>query len=103
MKIVSHRIRWLLEVIQVNVNPPPIYLIIWYIERKTEKYFIKIKLHRNYTSVMSDVYEYKMTLFENWEPEEFLQMIWNYETSIRSPGDTSETGKNQYLSTLLHG
>ena len=35
---------------------------------KTERDYVKIKLHRNYMSETLDIYEFKMDLFENGKP-----------------------------------
>ena len=39
---------------------------------KSDKYFVKIKLRTDPTSGKSDLYEFKMTLFDNGDPDEFL-------------------------------
>ena len=61
-------------------------LIKYETERKPENYYIKTKLHRNTMSAMSDFYDYNMSLFENGEPEEFLQCLQNFKMSIEEPG-----------------
>ena len=38
---------------------------------KLDKYFVKIKLRRYPTSEKSDLYEFKMALFHNGDPEDF--------------------------------
>ena len=39
---------------------------------KSDKYFVKLKLHRDTTSSTSDLYEFKISLFDNGEPKEFF-------------------------------
>ena len=43
--------------------------------KNRDKYFVKIKLCRDLTSEKSDLYEFKMALFNNGKPEEFLLYI----------------------------
>ena len=44
---------------------------------KSEKYYIKIKFHRNPRSDNDYIYEFIMALFENGNTEEFLLFIIN--------------------------
>ena len=46
-------------------------------DEKSEKYCVKIKFHRDPTSAKSDLCEFKMALFDNGKPEEFLFFIGN--------------------------
>ena len=39
---------------------------------KLDKDFVNLKLHRDPTSSTLDLYEFRMSLFENGDPEEFL-------------------------------
>ena len=48
---------------------------------------------RDYTSSTLDLYEFRMSLFDHGNPEEFLLFVWNLET------DT----KVQYLCRLVCG
>ena len=51
-------------------------------ETKLENYFIKIKLRRNSEPDTLDMYEFKMTLFENGKPEEFLLFLQNFKLPL---------------------
>ena len=46
-------------------------------DAKLEKDCVKIKLRRDITSGKPDLYELKMALFENGDPEEFLFFVRN--------------------------
>ena len=50
-----------------------------------------------------DMYEFKMALFDNVEPEEFVLFVWNFNMEIKSSGTINDNTKLQYLRTLLHG
>ena len=54
-----------------HVDPPLIALIKETHGGKSEKYFVKIKLRRTRTSSTSDLYEFKISSFDNGDPEEF--------------------------------
>ena len=49
----------------MHENPPLIPLIKIKIDDKSDTYFVKIKLRRDPTSEKLDLYEFKMTLFDN--------------------------------------
>ena len=44
-------------------------------DTKVEKYCVEIKLRRDPTSEKSDLYEFKMDLFDNGDLEEFLFFV----------------------------
>ena len=75
MKNVSHKNMWNLSMTQAHVEPPYIPLIKIKHEDKSDKYFVKIKLHMDPTSAISDLYKFKMSLFDNVDPEEFLLFV----------------------------
>ena len=91
------------DTLQVHVDQPPIPLIKINNDDKLDKYSVKIKLRRDPMSEKSDLYEFKMTMFDNGEPEEFLFFIQSLNMTIEAPG-TLKAGSNiQYLCTLVNG
>ena len=54
------------------MEPPPIPLIKEKDYGKSDKYFVKMKLRRYPTCSMSDLYEFKMSLFDHGDPEHFI-------------------------------
>ena len=54
------------------------------------------------TSQKSDLYEFKMALFDNSEPEEFLLFISNFNMNLDASGTLVDVEKLQYLSMLVH-
>ena len=54
------------------MKTPPIPIIKIKNDAKPEKVTVKIKLCRDTTSEKSDLYEFKMALFESGKPEELL-------------------------------
>ena len=57
--------------IHPHVDPPPIQLTQETHDGKSDKYFVKLKLRRDPTVSTSDLYKFKMSLFDKGEPEEF--------------------------------
>ena len=57
MKNVSHKNIWNSGMTQVYVEPPPITLIKGKYDGNSDKGFVKLKLRRDPTSNMSDLYE----------------------------------------------
>ena len=70
--MVSNKKGWMTGMTQPHIDPPPITLIKEKHDSKSDKCFVKLKLCRYPISPTSDLYEFKMSLFENFDPEEFL-------------------------------
>ena len=75
MNNVSNNKNWDLGTVQVHVDTSPTLLIKSKNNEKLDKDCVKIKLCRYPTSAKSDLYELKMALFDNGEPEELLLFI----------------------------
>ena len=56
---------WSRRTVQVHAETPPITFIQDNNNDKLDKSFVKIKLRRDLTSENSDLYEFKMALFDN--------------------------------------
>ena len=52
---------------------------------------------------MLDLYEFKMALFENGDPEEFLLFVRNFQMTLKASGTLTASAKIQYIHTLLRG
>ena len=64
---------------------------------------MKIKLRRNSISEKSDMYEFKMDLFDNVKPEELLLFVQNFKMTIAASVMLAANAKIQYLHTLISG
>ena len=85
------------------MEPPPLPLIKSKYNDNSDKYFVKLKLNRDPTSSLLDLYEFKMDLFDNGNPEEFLFFVRNFNMTL-SASQTLTTGvKIQYLCTIVRG
>ena len=82
------------------MDPPLIRLINSKNDEKLYKDCDKIKLHRDTMSQKSDLYELKMVLFDNGEPEEFLLFIRNFNITLEASG-TLLSGANILLLDIL--
>ena len=49
------------------------------------------------------MYEFKMTFFDNREPEELLLIVWNFNMTLKVSGILGANKKLQYLRTILRG
>ena len=92
MKI-STNLNWLSEYVQAHTNLPPIPMIRAVTEKLKERNMIKIKMHQDPTPATSKTYELKVAAFKNVKPEEFLQMMKDFNTKIYGIGNTSKTKK----------
>ena len=103
MKNFYHTKVWNLGMTQAYVYPPPIPPIKGTCDGKSNKYFVKLKFCRDHTSSTSDLYYFRMYLFDDSNPEEFLLFVRNFNMTLVEIG-ILETGANiQYLLTLVHG
>ena len=72
-----------------HVEPPPIPLIKEICNGNPDKYFIKLKLCRDYTSSTLNLYNFKMSLFDHG--------------NLTATGKLEMDTKIQYLCTLVRG
>ena len=72
MKNIYNKEVWGTETNPSHVEPPPIPLIKETCTGNTDRDYVKLKMHRDSTSIMSDLYEFRMSLFDHDDPEEFL-------------------------------
>ena len=56
------------------------------LDTKSEKYYVNLKLRRNPTSEKFDMYEFRMALCNNGDPEEFLLFQRNYKMALDASG-----------------
>ena len=69
-----------------HVDPPSITLIQETYDGKSEKYFVKLKLRRDPTSSTLDLYEFKISLFDNCVLVEFLLFVRNFNITLMASG-----------------
>ena len=81
----------------------PILLIKSKIDKKLDKYSVRIKFCRDPMSTKLDPYEFKITLFGSDGLEEFLLFIRNFNTSLKASETLVVSARIQYLHTLVHG
>ena len=91
---VSHKKELNLGILQVHVGPFPIPPIKSNNDEKLDKYFVKITFRRDTTSEKSDLYEFKMTLFDNGDPAEFLLFISNFNMTLEVSATLLSCKKN---------
>ena len=103
MKNISSKKGWMTGMTHPHVEPQPIPLIQETHNGKSEKYFVKIKLRRDNTSCTLDIYEFKMSLFDNDKLEEFLLFVCNFNMTPEASGTMAAGAKIQYLLTLVRG
>ena len=72
MQNVSHKKNWNAGLVQLYVEPPTTPLIKSKHNDKSGKYFVRMKLGRDWTSENSDLSEFKMALFYNGDQEAFF-------------------------------
>ena len=68
MENVSHKRRWGVYTNTDHVEPPLIPLIKETATGKSDGDYVKLNLRKNPTSSKSDLYEFRMSLFDHGEP-----------------------------------
>ena len=84
MKNVLHKNKCNAGVVNFQLDPPPIPLIKSRKYYKSDKDFVNLKLCRDPTSENSDLCEFKIALFKNGDPEEFLLFICNFNMNLEA-------------------
>ena len=103
MNNVSHKKTWNLGMAHVHMEPPSNPLIKSKHDNKSDKDFVKLKFQRDLTSDMLELYEFKMTFFDNGYSEEFLLFIQNFNMTLTASGTLTMGAKVQYPRTIVCG
>ena len=69
---------------EVHAEPLQTPLINGKYDGKIDTYFVKLNLRRDPKSSTSDLYELKMYLFDNGDPEKFLLFARNFNMTIKA-------------------
>ena len=86
---------------QPHVEPLLIPLIKEKYDGKPDKDFVKLKLRIHPTLTTSDLYEFKMSFFDNGEQGDFLLFVRNFNVTLATSG-MLDTGANyKYICTLV--
>ena len=75
MKNIYHKKSCHTGAVKTHLDPPPLHLIKSNLDSKMERDDVKVKLCRNPTLEKLYMYEFKMFLFDNGKPEDFLLFI----------------------------
>ena len=103
MKNIFQKKSWFTGAVQILVDLPPVTLIESKNDRKLFTNCVKIKLRMDLTSEKSDLYKFKIALFDKGNPEEFLLFVKNLKMMLKVLGMLSASTKRKYLRTLLCG
>ena len=68
INFVSGKKVWMTGMTHPHIDPQPIPLIQETYDGKSDKYFVKLKIRRDHTSSTSELYGFKMSLFDNGKP-----------------------------------
>ena len=103
MKNISHKKVWSTDTNTAHVEPPLKPLVKETSTGKSDGDYVKLKFIRGHTSSTSDLYEFRMSLFDHGHPEEFILFVQNFEMNLADTGTLEMEAKVQYLCTLLFG
>ena len=78
MRNVFHNKGWGVETNPNHVEPPPNPIIKETSTGKSDGDYVKLKLRRDPTSSVSDLYELRMSLFDHGDPEEFFCLFGTF-------------------------
>ena len=103
MKNVSNKIGWGVDSNPDHVEPPPIPLVKETSTGKSYGDHVKLKLRKYPTSSTSELYGFRMYLFDHGKPEELLLFVRNSQMTLVATGPLETEAKFQYLCTLVRG
>ena len=103
MNNVSHNKVWGMDTKPTHVEPSPIPLIKETSTSKSDEDYVKLKLRRGPTSSTSDIYDFRMSLLDHGEPQEFLLFVRNFKMTLAATGTLETKEKVHYLFNLFRG
>ena len=68
-----------------------------------DKGCVKVRLLRDPTTEISDLYEFKIALFDNSDPGKFLLFVRNFQTTLEDSVALTISTNIQYLCMILYG
>ena len=98
--------KWNSGTVEVHVDPPLIPLTKIKNNENLDKDFFRIKLRSNPRTQRLDLYDlylFKITFFDNRDPEEFLLIIRNFNITLEASGTLLAGAKIQHICTLVRG
>ena len=103
MKNVSPKKKWNIGVVQVHMEPPLTPPDKSKHGDRLDRNFVNIKLRRDPMSENSDLYEFKMALFDNGDPGQFLLFVRNFNINPEASGTLKTAAKVKYRSIIICG
>ena len=88
--------------VQARIDLPPIPIIKKDPQESNEYDIININMRQNPSDAASEMYKLNIVTFENGQPEEFLQLMKNFNIAVDGTGTATLAGKINYLRTMLH-
>ena len=70
---------------------------------KSDENSVKLKLRGYPTSSTSDLYEFRMYLFDHGKLEEFILFVRNFQMNLSAIGTLETEAKAEYICTLFRG
>ena len=102
-KNVLHKKIWRTGAVKIQLEPSLILIIKQNNDKKLETYSVKVKLRKDSTSETSNLYRFKMTMFDNGEPKELLLFERKFHAMTEALGIITANANLQYIQNLLHG
>ena len=68
---------------------------------KPDEYCVKLKMHRDTMSSTLDLYGFSMSLFDHFNPEEFLLIVQNFSMTLADTGTIEMGVKVQYIGMFV--
>ena len=101
IKNVSHKKTWKPGIVQGHVYTPPITLIKSKNDDKLNKHFVSIKLRTDPTLEKSELYEFKMFVFDNSDTDDLLLFICNFNRTLEASGTLNFGTNIQYICMMV--
>ena len=86
MQNVSHNKGWVVDTNLEHSEPPSIMVVKETSTCKSDGSYVKLKLRRYPTSSTSDLYEFRIYLFNHAESEKFFLFVKNLQMTLEAKG-----------------
>ena len=103
IKNVFCRNKWTAAETEQPMEPTPTPFTKIKHDDKSDRDFVKLKLHRDPMSNKSELYEFKISLFDNGNTEEVLLFVCTFNMNLETTGTPETATKVQYFRTLVCG
>ena len=92
---------WGVDNNSAKIEPSTIQLVKETSTSNSDGDYVKLNLRRDPTSIMSELYKFRMSLSDHSKSKELLLVLRKFLMNIAAAGTLESEAKDQYLQTLI--